>query len=225
MENCQFLFAAGTVTSETGTVTGSLLVMWTRAPPCGVRSLKVSVACAGLPPKTVLEVTDSPDNCTVLGGLTCRSAPLLVPLVLAVIVTVVVLVTLYVLTLKRAVLLDPGTVTTVWGRATAGLLLWRFTRTPAVGATLLRMTVPKKVSPPVTIGSSNVMLLMAPLTGLTVKVEVALLVPTVAVMTTGCGAVTGEVVTVKAAGTRFPVFTTTDGGTCATAFEDVKKTV
>ena len=109
---------------------------------------------------------------------------------------------------------DPAETVTLVGREAVKLVHCRVTTDPPVGAGAVRVTVPLLVRPPVTeVGLSAK---LATMIGATVRVDVLLTPPPVAVMVTGVDFVTTTVLTVKVA-VVFPAATAMLAGTVATA--------
>ena len=92
----------------------------------------------------------------VAGGLTVSVAVFVSPAYVAEMLTVVETLTGVVVTLKLALVAPAATVTLDGTLATAPLLLASITTAPPPGAALLRVTVPCKEAPPVTLVGFNV---------------------------------------------------------------------
>src|SRR5262245_44875524 len=128
---------AGTVTLAATVATAVLLLdSVTTVPPAGAGPLRVTVPCEVLPPVTLVWFSVNEETVTVVGaaGFTVSVADWVTPPADAERVTAVEVVTVWVVTVKVA-LVDPAATVTLAGTvATAVLLLDSVTTVPPAGA-------------------------------------------------------------------------------------------
>src|SRR5437867_292929 len=185
----------------------------------------LTVSPAGLdetdsPPRPVaVTVNRAPAGC----GLTVRVAVRVAPLPVPVIVAAVAAVTVLVVSVNVALVAPAATVTLAGSEATAAFELARLTRSPPLGAALVRVAVPVAEPPPVTVeGLRAIALRLAGGgTGLTVRVAVRVTPPVPAIVT-AVDVATELVVTAKLALVA-PAATVTLAGTVATAAFELER--
>jgi len=157
-------------------------------------------------------------------GFTVTVAVRVTPLPVPVIVTAVALATELVVTAKLALLAPAATVTLAGTVATAAFELERLTRSPPLGAALVKVAVPVAEPPPVTVeGLSVIALRLAGGgTGSTVRVVVRVTPPPVPVIVIAVELATELVVTAKLA-LVVPAATVTLAGSAATAAFELER--
>jgi hypothetical protein len=138
---------AGTVTLAGTVAAVEFSESDTTAPPLGAAALKVAVPVEELPPTTLVGVSASEVSVTAPGGggvpgSTHRTGWSPFPSLQTVIMTGVETVTLFVVTVKVALLPPAGTVTLAGTDATEGLLLVSVYTCPPAGATFWICSVP-----------------------------------------------------------------------------------
>src|SRR5437867_3272143 len=138
-----------------------------------------------------VSVNTAPAGC----GLTVRVAVRVAPLPVPVIVTAVAAVTVLVVSVNVALGAPAATVTVAGTVATAAFELARLTRSPPLGAALVRVAVPVAKPPPVTVDGLRVIALRLAGggTGLTVRVAVRVRPPPVPVIVTAVDVATEPV--------------------------------
>src|SRR5437867_3419687 len=161
-----------------------------------------------------VSVNRAPAGC----GLTVRVAVRVAPLPVPVIVTAVAAVTVLVVSANVALMAPAATVTLAGTVATATFELARLTRSPPLGAALVRVAAPVAEPPPVSVEGVTVIALRLAGggTGLTVRVALRVAPPPAPVIVTDVAAVTALVVTVNVALVA-PAATVTLAGTVAAA--------
>jgi hypothetical protein len=169
------------------------LVRFTAKPPAGATLESVTVPVEGVPPVTVVGVSETLAR---TGGLIVRVAVFVTPAAVAVIVAVVNVPTATVVTVNVAVVAPWATVTLV-GAVAAALSDERFTTKPPAGATLASVAVPVAGVPPITlIGFKETLERTG---GLIVRGAVFVTAAAVAVIVAAVTIPTGTVVTVNVA--------------------------
>jgi hypothetical protein len=152
-EKVAFVAPAGTVTDEGTVMADDELESATVVPPVLAAPLSVTVPVALAPLARLVGLTVSIETCK---GLTVSDAVLVTLPNAAVIVTGLAALTLFVVTVKVAVVIPEGTVTDAGTVAAAVLLLARLTVNPPAGARLETVTVPFEVIPPKTVDGRSV---------------------------------------------------------------------
>ena len=140
---------AATVTLAGTAAAVELLESVTTEPPAGAAALNVTVPVEGLPPTTLVGLSDRADSVAAGAGVTVNVALRVVPPNEPEMVAVVELVTDAVVTEKVALVAPAATVTPAG--TVAGAVPESVTTAPPVGAAALRVTVPVAVLPPTTL--------------------------------------------------------------------------
>jgi hypothetical protein len=147
--NTALVLPAGTVTlAGTLAADGVSLISDTAIPPAGAAPVSVTVPWETMPPKTLVGFIESEFR---TGGATVSAAVFSFTPSSAVMVMGVDPLTGYVVIVKVALVLPPGTVTLDGTLAADGMLLLNDTTTPPLGAAPVSVTTPWEVIPPRTL--------------------------------------------------------------------------
>jgi len=212
------LVAPAATVTEAGTVAAALPeVSATTWPPAGAGDARATVPVELVPPVTVDGLTVM---VTWLAAFTVKLAEVEAPLRVAVMLPVWLVETVFVVTVKVA-LVAPAATVTVAGTVAAVRPEVRLTESPPVGAAPVRVTVPVELVPPVT--EVGFKLTVESTGALTVRVAVAETLFAVAVIVAVWFDPTATVVAVNVADV-LPAATVTEAGTVTAELLEVSVT-